>query len=280
MVNLTGPRLKLSRANKHLRSLKQAIDRFLKSEPYSFTIEHHPNPPTDMPRAQALVAHIHKQPSNDWGVIVGDIIHNLRSTLDLLVSSLSSLPARSRTRRKLQFPICDSAKEFKEAIKGQRLYDVCNAHRTLIRSYQPYRRCKIDNLTVANDALGILRELNNADKHRSIQVVGAVARYQGIILRMHGSPVRVIAAGGAGLRLGATTDPCLSYSISGSRAITEDGTVVAVFENKSKRRVYVNPSFQPSIQFWKGCSRVKDRPVLSVLSAIRDRVKEILGEPW
>ena len=97
-------------------------------------------------------------------------------------------------------------------------------------------------------------------------------------MRIEGSPVRFVAGGSAGITLGRPENPGFIYRVTGDRTITKNDTIVALLDNRMKRKVYVETYPKPLIEFGKACSRVKERPVVDTLTAIRDRVKEVLSK--
>jgi hypothetical protein len=108
----------------------------------------------------------------DWGVLVGDIANNYRCAVDHLAWALVS---RGRTppevlngdeRRGVAFPVAKSRQQFNRSL-ARRLPGVGRSDVSKVRAEQPYHhkgRAFRHNLV-------ILVELNNRDKHRSIEPV-------------------------------------------------------------------------------------------------------------
>jgi hypothetical protein len=103
--------------------------------------------------------------------MIGDILHNLRSTLDHLVWQLTiangktpdSFPLDKKSNwAKTQFPMTDTAGGFAKSAESQ-LWGVSQQSRNYIDSFQPYKTA-----TQPGDVslLRVLRELSNIDKHR------------------------------------------------------------------------------------------------------------------
>jgi len=279
MQPLIGPYLKLRRAKKHLNALKQAIQRFLKSNPYTFVLEPNPNPPDYVLRAK-----INNVPPTEWSAIVGDFAHNARSALDLLVFQVSTLSADDSRRTQLQFPIFDyPTKVGRVSGYAEReesyLAGVSEEHRAVIERYQPYHRQD----GFQSDALGLLADLNNADKHRIIQVVGAVANFRGLSFRgptSFGSIARL--GSGATMTVGrharVSFGKEFSFEAIGDGVIAEDGTIVAELTISKPIEMNMHPNLEIAIKFGKGSSRIQGRPVMDTLTFILDRIKEVLRE--
>jgi hypothetical protein len=102
--------LKLKRADHNVSELHAAVERFLKKEPYSTWLK----PDLDTGHIEIWAKAKRQPPSVDWGTIIGDAAHDLRSALDQLVSQLTiangKTPPREPMRRKspwknIAFPI-------------------------------------------------------------------------------------------------------------------------------------------------------------------------------
>lgn len=112
-----------------------------------------------------------------WGLLLGNIVHNSRSSLDHLAWGLYK---RGRTpnlsasaEQGVYFPIATSPEQFNGWIRGKRpkLPGVRRADIAVVRRYQPYARGK---RLVDQHVFRVLDELAKADKHRVIQPVQAV----------------------------------------------------------------------------------------------------------
>lgn len=185
-------RLKLDRALELFRQLRVEIEAYLQSRP--FTLDHTTRPATEaevntfaaLPKQlpgrlritrgrTGLIAHearlvLREEPKLEkWSLQVSEVVQHLRSSLDNLVYSLATSASScliEKQARQLCFPICDDAKDWKDAEKKLRL--LTRTVTTRIESYQPY--LKQDG---PNWSLRVLQYFNNLDKHRSLFMVGA-----------------------------------------------------------------------------------------------------------
>lgn len=106
-------------------------------------------------------------PDSTLSLVVGDCVHNLRSALDHLVYSLAEFksmsPRSAKERRDSMFPICLSEAgnyaEFERQVSRGRLNGIPQPAIARIKLLQPTSR---------TDALWILSELENIDKHRRL----------------------------------------------------------------------------------------------------------------
>ena len=112
-ATLAGIRNKIKRAEHHVSELKAAIDRWGTAENKNspFVVEHQPD------RGQMVLRHGEVAPNDpDWALIVGDIVHNLRSALDHLVCQLAIVNGNDVSCcDQTYFPICICRPDFKKA---------------------------------------------------------------------------------------------------------------------------------------------------------------------
>lgn len=270
MHPLDGPRLKLRRADKHLSAIKVVIDRFIASKPYAFVLEGNPKPPN-----YNIVARVRHLPDEEWGLIIGDFAHNARSALDLLVYQLSQLSLDNNKRSNLQFPIFDEVDGYARNVQRY-LAGVTPEHIAIIEGFQPYKGIRGSH----NDALGILHAINNADKHRIINIVGAVGSFEGIGFGAGRVGTNIIRGSGTGIRVGHSSGvnfgDGFTYRGVGDGIIVKDRTIVAKLTSKTPPPVNMHPYFQIAIQFGEGDSWVQGRPVVDTLMFIYNRVKEVI----
>jgi hypothetical protein len=128
--SLLGVRLKLDRTVEHLDMLEAEMRAYSEREPYGVG---------DLVREDdcfVLRLKVHEEPDQRWGVIAGEILHNLRSALDNLIWQLVLLNGRTPGRHN-QFPICIEPP--KPGALGGVLRGVYADHRVLIEDLQPYR---------------------------------------------------------------------------------------------------------------------------------------------
>ncbi len=161
--------LKVERAVQHLEDLERRIALI---EEGIFTVSEQPDPETNDRRwvLEGTDRSRHLLGVSMYGVIVGDVVHQLRSALDHVAWKLARPPIEGVTA----FPVCLYKANTKgsffggrhsRAIGPDRLKNVPKAAFDYIESVQPYNRMG------AADPLWQLNEMWNVDKHRTLIVI-------------------------------------------------------------------------------------------------------------
>lgn len=177
---LYGAFLKLKRADLHIRSLYNSVKTFIEGDPYGFTREVDPNPGKYLQVVIYRANILTNPPVVEWGTMIGDVIHNLRSALDHLVWQLAvlhsgpapnPLPRRSPWRG-VQFPIAYSAQAF-QSMQPIYLWGTDPKLLAEFERLQPYSTGQPDR-----HPLWVLHELWNIDKHRFPPIVGTLTKIE------------------------------------------------------------------------------------------------------
>jgi hypothetical protein len=172
---------KANRAKEHITSLRQQVDEFRASEPYSLTSE-----PTEVPYRLAYRLRFSKPVPVTISTTVGDALHNLRATLENLAFEVARRSVHENVPAGLErastFPICQTPESFDAFFKGKRalLYD--SRARAAFRSVQPFVNLEeAHKLGVAlersfedeasRSELYRLDALWNIDKHRRLTLM-------------------------------------------------------------------------------------------------------------
>ena len=164
-ASLEGVKLKIDRATEHLEELNKEVENYLDGRPYEVV---------GKPREEGnplLVCKVHRQPPLRLSVLLGDFLHNLRSSLDHLAWQLvlanggtpgeaTSFPIYARRRKYKEF------KKKNDALSGV-VGEISEDAARLVEKFQPYNN---QAGTPKEDPLWILNKLNNVDKHRQFNV--------------------------------------------------------------------------------------------------------------
>jgi len=271
MHPLDGPRLKIRRAKSQLDAFRRAEQGFWKKSGYkAVKAEFNPKTQKDVYRVSIKV-----WPTQEFSIPIGEMAHNLRSALDGLVYQLALLNPKTKTpARSTQFPIFlwgytrrkdqwgnrlpQFYGEGKRLGQGERMIkELLPQHQAIIEGLQPYKRIgrSHDNRRglgfARSHPLYLLSEINNADKHRLIQVVGFLP---------------------TGLMWGGWTDLVEHPVYTRRPVVLKDGAKLCEFSPN----VNVQSKLIPLIAFSEGCEAVKNLIVVSTFYSIIEEVSKIV----
>jgi len=154
MIDLSGARTKLDRAQQQLLALGHALMAFVEREPYQLVERIEPHPDSEL--ADYVYAVGSLRPTRpEYSAHIGEILHNFRSALDYLVYA-----AATRHSWTTQFPIFHHASDWTRK-SGPMLRAVPQRYVRIAEEVQPYH--------LRNPHAHLLAKLNylsNTDKHR------------------------------------------------------------------------------------------------------------------
>ncbi|MBI5318915.1 hypothetical protein [Bradyrhizobium sp.] len=198
---LVGCHAKIQRAEENIRHLNREINGYVASSSTSYRmIREFRNDG----RQYAFVAFGNSSVPPRFAVLAGEIVHQLRSSLDHLLCALVKKRG-GRPSRKHQFPIYTSVREFDNARARGIIDGVSASAEALIRSVQPYT-----SPTPDDTVLHVVQQFDNLDKHQLLLVTSTVMAI--------GDKIRVNPKV-SGLAITGMTPPY-------PRKITRDGVVV------------------------------------------------------
>jgi hypothetical protein len=174
---------KYGHAQSHIERLTTVHDSYYESEPFRIEEE-----PTAQPDKLAARLRLLQPIPAEIPLIVGDVLHNLRSALDSLVYELTTQaagrPLNTKEARACQFPILPDPTSFDEFFtKKSKTRDQITPQdlRDVIRSAQPFFHIELgrrSGIQSADDLdyethyqhsdLGVLGYMSNIDKHRRL----------------------------------------------------------------------------------------------------------------
>jgi hypothetical protein len=160
---LDGCWAKIERANKNIKNLEAEIAALFDPDPYIIAgnVNHQTKECTFVVNAKTIPLRI--------SVLTGEIIHHLRSGLDHVIWALA-LQRHAEPAPHIGFPICLSEGKFRAAKKSGQISGISGSAQAIIESLQPYRNANW-RTTASDDALRIIHDLSNTDKHRLLAVV-------------------------------------------------------------------------------------------------------------
>lgn len=177
-ASLQGVDHKLQRAIAKINDVYNLAQSFTDKKPFTVRVQKDTAEGRDIYRCVASKNVACGGPPVDIVLLSGEVLYQLRSCLDHLVTQLVILNgegAKLVTSRKHQFPIFETPQGF-SARSPAMIDGVSKSVADLIENEQPYRRT---SHAPRNDMLWVLQDLNNTDKHRliPITVVGIDACY-------------------------------------------------------------------------------------------------------
>jgi len=280
MHRLDGPRIKVKWAKSQIVTLNDSVQGLFERYPYDiFKAELNRKTGYYDVRARGGPSTL----PDEWGVIIGEIAHDLRSALDGLTWQLA-LSGPDDPFFRTSFPICldrdDSKKigdrpypSFKacQSKKGGCLQSVPSNFWARIESFQPYEGGNGD----LHSPLVLLNELNNTDKHRLITVL-VVTPVGWHIMGPTGTGSRIKA--GVPLHTNAKIGQLHQLPPNGIRVVdldnpfTDDGRI----RTRVEHEVQADIGITPGIRFGGGCDAVKRLPVIPTLARMADQVNTIV----
>jgi hypothetical protein len=164
---------RVERAKTHRDALAEAWNTFVKNEHYSVSvrIEHDGT-------GRIFVRPTFSALPNNFSLEFGEMVYQLRAVLDGCVYKAAILVTKQDPppdENYLEFPICPSRKQFKNAARS--IAPLPQDCRKWIESVQPYntpKTLKPAELVISfNRNLGILHEWARKDRHRQLHLLGA-----------------------------------------------------------------------------------------------------------
>lgn len=153
MEQYNGAALKIERAKHHIVDLERELEEFLTQQPFETIIQQDPSAGKKFIKIKT-----NKPIPIELSLIIGDVVHNLRSALDLLIFSL--VGDKTGRPRSIQFPFASDQDKFEEAIVSRQINLAGEKVVDAVRSRRPYPK--------GNDLLWGLHELDICDKHKLI----------------------------------------------------------------------------------------------------------------
>jgi len=158
----------MGRAADHLNALKDQVGSWRKRDVYALVS--HVNPQNTVFSFTLNI--LNEPPLQDWSLIIGDCISNLRCALDHLIYAIAvheSNTSPPPNEDALMFPICDGPTAFGKKGVQDRIKTLSLPVRTAIEAMQPYKRPHPS----LPPLLSILRDFDNTNKHKLLRLAFA-----------------------------------------------------------------------------------------------------------
>lgn len=246
---LDGIKAKLERADENINNLNLELTRFLRD---NYRIGHQFN---IQARKYIFTAHGESEVPPRFSVLIGEIVHNLRSILDHVVTQLAAIGPGGGNPYVLEFPICRTPEKFKQSCQSGKIKGVTGSAATLIEELQPYRTSD----PVDTSSLLILHDLNRSDKHRLLVVVVAVVQMANTLVFTKSKTAMDV------IDMSPPIPPGLRPHKDGAEVF------VVSFGKNFDPEMEMNSNFSFQVAFDQNAT-LKNRPVIEILVALRDAV--------
>jgi hypothetical protein len=238
--------LKLTQAKHHLESIDSEIGDFFHHDPYVTATE------ANHETGEHLVRLVNMdEPPIQVSLMVGDVLHNLRSALDHIVWERSA-PEKRDTNTGFPLLVKPPRGSFDNVPSARGL---SKTNRAIVERLQPYKARDPDE--IFDQPLRVLHDLNITDKHRFIHLTW---------LSLEASRLRPVARGGTIRHTEAFPGP-----------LELDAVLARVVVSPPEAQVDMNfaPTFD--IAFETGTTPWRDMPVVPTLEILVGAVEDALG---
>ena len=264
---LDGCWAKIERAEESIKGLDREAAAFFGTDPPPFKVigEHKKNG-----LEYGFMAYGDPTVPLRFAVLAGEIVHQLRSSLDHLVNALVVKSGHTPTKRN-QFPICSTKDKFEEACKKGALKYVSPTARKLVMGVQPYT-----SPTPQDTVLYVVSEYDNQDKHNLLVVVTAVVQIgQEITIGVDDAIVESAPRKGKTPAITGLGDPS-------PKKISKEGTeVFSIHLAEPAPELFAKANIVPQLAFEK-CGNVQFAPAVRTLAGLlagsRNTIKSFLSE--
>jgi hypothetical protein len=178
-IDVTGSRAKVQRAKEHFQDLVAKASNFARLNPYGVVT--YDDPETGV---RVWLARVSQPVPPEWSLLVGDVLHNLRTALDYVAWQLQSSGKRA-IEKSDPFPVWDRGRKSptrRDLIKGldatreRQIAAFGVTGYALIERVQPDSR---RDRPLEVHPLWLLHHLDIWDKHKLLVVAGATVRQAG-----------------------------------------------------------------------------------------------------
>ena len=163
---------RIERAEAHRTAFAKAWSSFLEDEPYSASLRIGPDGAGSL-----WIASRYESLPAVFALELGELLYQLRAALDGAIYAAAiretglDPPPKARD---LEFPICSSAEQFKQA--ERKIAPLTGKRRVIVETIQPYNApANLDpeiQVFSLSRALGLLNDWARKDRHRTLHVVG------------------------------------------------------------------------------------------------------------
>lgn len=245
---LYGPLRKVDWAKQHVDKLEREVREFADRNPYRIVVE--PSFQPNNPAMISLAVRFREEMPDEFALLVGDALHNLRSSLDHLACCL--VPGGT-SDPECSFPFAKSESAFEQTMLSRPIRKAKPIAIDGIRKLKPYPG--------GNDTLYGLHLIDNLDKHRLLlPVIGASGLKNSFVVKFGDLP-------------GASVFDMKSFGIVGIK----DGQKLVVLPKPTN--VQLGDEFEAEITILFGEGPFKGTEAIGWLRQLTNYVRNVI-EPF
>ncbi|MBA9065651.1 hypothetical protein GGQ91_005073 [Methylobacterium fujisawaense] len=157
-----GARIKIERAKHHLQSFEAEVAGYFERGGAQVVFEMADEYTEAVGAPMGAFVYRESEPRPDmWSAMVGDIVHNLRASLDLMATDLHRISGGDpKHSKKVHYPFCNDRSELNATISARKLNRIDPAFREIIDATAPFKG--------GNDGLYAVHQLDILDKHQTL----------------------------------------------------------------------------------------------------------------
>lgn len=235
-------KLKIKRADQHITALREIIATYTHKIPYKIN--------TDVNLGNGrygIELTLIKDPPNEISIISSEIVHHLRSSLDVLSCSLAKTNGATNISS-TYFPFAGSRDGFESNSTQKKIKLLSPDHIKIIHSFKPYKG--------GNDLLWSLNQLSNTDKHRMIVPIGGMS--PSVNMNLVAKPLGTIPH---------------KFSIPKAMSPLEKSTVIFIYPEGLQFEGDITVLFDIT---FRNTDPIECQPVITVLNELSSLVKRIV----
>jgi len=258
---MPGYRIKIKRAERHVRELAAECQAFIAREPYSIYTD------DDAGTGQRVwKLKVNECVPAEWSAIVGDAIHNIRASLDLLmVAVVRRCDPGRQSYNHVHFVIRETRDEFQASLPKNIKGASAEAQR-LVEELKPYKG--------GNEAFWRLHQLDVLDKHKAIVPVGAAHRSVGVTFNTNRKLAEMLAE--KGIKVNPAPMPPVFLRPADRQFPLHDGAELFRAPLNQDLPFEEDPQFKVEIAFGEG-QIVDGEPVVPALAQLGQFVEGVFN---
>ena len=153
--------VKIDRAKRHLKEFRTEVDCFFNRGAAYVAFEPADEFDATGYKISAFTYRQHEPIPSAWSAIIGDVIHNLRGSLDLMATDARRVSGCNPNHiGDVHYPFCKDKNDLHDVLRRRRLTNIHKSFLDIIHQTRPYKD--------GNSGLMAIHDLDVQDKHQSL----------------------------------------------------------------------------------------------------------------